>query len=298
MMMTIKNNKEELYKLLYSLGLKKIRPSSNGFTCCCPFHDDKKPSFSISNEGLWICFACGEKGNLRQLLKKLGKLEGDYKDNLKIIELMMKQPEEKELKSDKEFYYKPYKNIKDIPQYLLNRLKPETIFFFRLGYNNEFKRLKNRIIIPVFYKEKLVAYNARSIDDNTIPKYINPLDINIKDYLFNYDNIEKGKPVLIVEGAFNCMSAWEKGFKNTVATFGTSVSDKQIDLLTKLNPPYFIIGFDNDSNQAGNIAAEKLNNVLKDFYEVYRLILPVDRDINDISKEEFENALKNIQKIS
>jgi hypothetical protein len=26
--------------------------------------------------------------------------------------------------------------------------------------------------------------------------------------------------------------------------------------------------------------------------------LPVDKDINDISKEEFENALKNIQKIS
>jgi hypothetical protein len=26
--------------------------------------------------------------------------------------------------------------------------------------------------------------------------------------------------------------------------------------------------------------------------------LPIDKDINDISKEEFENAIKNIQKIS
>jgi hypothetical protein len=28
------------------------------------------------------------------------------------------------------------------------------------------------------------------------------------------------------------------------------------------------------------------------------LNLPIDKDINDISKEEFENAIKNIQKIS
>ena len=43
----------------------------------CPFHDDKDPSLSLSNEkGVFNCFGCGVKGNIitfYAMLKKVGK---------------------------------------------------------------------------------------------------------------------------------------------------------------------------------------------------------------------------------
>ena len=39
----------------------------------CPYHDDEHASWSGNKEtGAWKCFACGKKGTLPQLAKKLG----------------------------------------------------------------------------------------------------------------------------------------------------------------------------------------------------------------------------------
>lgn len=46
----------------------------------CPFHEDKDPSLSLSNEkGVFNCFGCGKKGNIITFhaeLKKLGNMDG------------------------------------------------------------------------------------------------------------------------------------------------------------------------------------------------------------------------------
>lgn len=39
----------------------KLRRMGRNFIGSCPFHDDRKPSFSVSN-GLWHCFSCGKGG--------------------------------------------------------------------------------------------------------------------------------------------------------------------------------------------------------------------------------------------
>jgi DNA primase len=38
-----------------------LRPVASGAVGCCPFHDDKHPSFGVNREGnFWQCFAgCG-----------------------------------------------------------------------------------------------------------------------------------------------------------------------------------------------------------------------------------------------
>ena len=55
---------EEFSRLGYTLD--KLRKGSNGeYTCCCPFHDDKEPSFSVNEEkGVYNCFTCGKSGNI------------------------------------------------------------------------------------------------------------------------------------------------------------------------------------------------------------------------------------------
>jgi len=43
----------------------------------CPFHNDKNPSLSLSNEkGVFNCFSCGKKGNIITFYGMLKKIEG------------------------------------------------------------------------------------------------------------------------------------------------------------------------------------------------------------------------------
>lgn len=48
----------------------KIR--GNELICCCPFHDEYRPSFTANIEtGLYHCFSCGEKGNVVTFVAKM-----------------------------------------------------------------------------------------------------------------------------------------------------------------------------------------------------------------------------------
>lgn len=50
-------------ELLKSLGFK-INKTGKEFMLCCPFHNDKTPSLSVSDKkGLAYCFGCGWKGD-------------------------------------------------------------------------------------------------------------------------------------------------------------------------------------------------------------------------------------------
>ena len=57
------------------IGLRIISESNNNLVIYCPFHNNThSPSFYISEEnGAWLCFnpACGETGNIIQLIKKI-----------------------------------------------------------------------------------------------------------------------------------------------------------------------------------------------------------------------------------
>ena len=45
------------------------------FIACCPFHDDRNPSFSFNSEGLYQCHSgrCGAKGNAVEFAKHKGE---------------------------------------------------------------------------------------------------------------------------------------------------------------------------------------------------------------------------------
>ncbi|NCO46872.1 MAG: hypothetical protein GW890_11020, partial [Vibrio sp.] len=48
-------------------SLQKLKRVGNGnsFLACCPFHDDKSPSFTIDDDGgIYHCFGCNEHGDI------------------------------------------------------------------------------------------------------------------------------------------------------------------------------------------------------------------------------------------
>lgn len=290
--------------ILEKYDFKKVRKNANGFTCLCPFHDNHNtPAFSISNTGLWMCWSCGVKGGLKALIERLGgKL--DWKEELKILGAQV-NPDRYAAKAKKPvgimpFGFKPYSIQNKPPAYLFSRVNWETTANFRLGsgewcWHKDKKtgeprkfNLRDRIIIPIIFKDKPVGFHARSTDPNTMLKYYNSEGFEIKDYLFNYDGVEKGKELIVVEGAFNAMSMWQKGFRNVVATFGTKFTPKQIQLMFSLAPESIVICFDRDSNplRPGQKAAIKLAEMTYQLVNTYIMPLPLDRDPNDLSEAE------------
>ena len=51
-------------------------PLSKNNTCCCPFHNEKTPSFSVSSKKqIYHCFGCGVSGDSISLVQKYLKLD-------------------------------------------------------------------------------------------------------------------------------------------------------------------------------------------------------------------------------
>lgn len=86
------NDIEKIYDILVGQDypgklfrdLKKLKRTSTGYIACCPFHEDKSPSFSISGtKPVWNCFAgCGSGDWIQYLQKKDGK---SFKEALELL---------------------------------------------------------------------------------------------------------------------------------------------------------------------------------------------------------------------
>ena len=51
-----------------------LKKSGKDYKACCPFHDEKTPSFYVvPAKGFYTCFGCGESGDVFAfLIKRLG----------------------------------------------------------------------------------------------------------------------------------------------------------------------------------------------------------------------------------
>lgn len=106
-------------------------------------------------------------------------------------------------------------------------------------------QFKDRIIIPIYQKEKLVSWTSRSIGKNTnAPRYLALSEehgglVNVFNTIWNWDELKAGGDLLIiVEGPFDAIKVDYYGIKyDTCATctFGTSMSEEQAYLLTEVS---------------------------------------------------------------
>ena len=128
-----------------------LKRSGSSYIGLCPFHNDKSPSFSVSqNKQIYKCFSCGESGNVITFVMKSKNM--NFIEALKYladkvnIPLDLGNGESKEVTRRKELLYKVnveagrffFYNLMQnkIPKdYFLNRgINPRTIRHFGLGY--------------------------------------------------------------------------------------------------------------------------------------------------------------------
>ncbi len=106
--------------------------------------------------------------------------------------------------------------------------------------DNEAYNLHRRIIIPYYYREELVGYTARAIEDGIKPKYWSS---HPADFVFNLDKqtVDK-KFVIVCEGPFDAMSI------DGVAVSGSEISDTQIEQIDRLQREVVVVP---DRDRAG-----------------------------------------------
>ncbi len=114
-------------------------------------------------------------------------------------------------------------------------------------------RFRGRIIFPIRnITGQIIAFGGRTIF-NENPKYLNSPDTPLykkRMHLFGLDLAkdfikEKGY-VIVVEGYMDQISLYIKGFKNTVASLGTSLTEEQISLIKKFTDTIYLF-YDPDS---------------------------------------------------
>ncbi|VWL85429.1 DNA primase [Oceanivirga miroungae] len=152
--------------------------------------------------------------------------------------------------------------------------------------NKVYDSFIDRITFPIYnLNRKIVGFGARILEDNAnMPKYLNSQESIIfkkSNELFGiYDSGEKIKEfdaVILVEGFFDVLRLHKNAIVNTVASLGTSLSNNQAYMLSKLTKN-IVIAYDDDTagfnakirsinilNRYGfNIKVMSLNKMAKD----------------------------------
>ncbi len=158
-----------------------------------------------------------------------------------------------------------------------------------------YDRFRERLIFPIQDSHgNIIAFGGRVLG-NGEPKYLNsPETLVYKKgrqlYGFNKakEAIRREDQVLIVEGYFDQIRAWESGVQNVVASCGTALTSQQALLLKPFTTKAVLVF---DADPAGHAAAERGFEVLQENgLSVFVAVLPEGHDPDSLIREQGKDA--------
>ena len=291
----------DIKTLIMLLGLDMKEHSSYFLGKCC-FHDDDKPSFSISKKGFYSCFACGEKGSINSLVYKLKGI-GIYKFlNIQDVNSFIFTHPKKEEKLRESFpkldQFIVKGNLKSpydselIMNYLKSRkVSNEFIDYFDIKYTNyaEINNIKfiDRIIIPSFENGELIGYEGRDYTKKQSPKVLYAKGSDVST-LFNIDNLDYNKELIICEGQWHIPQIWTHITKNVTHTYGVMISNKQKELINKFKKVIYFA----DNDEAGINGISEFDNFCEGEYYITMSDVKGE-DPGDMTLDRIKEALNN-----
>ena len=153
--------------------------------------------------------------------------------------------------------------------------------------------LGGRLIFPIINAlDEVVAFGGRVMEKTDFAKYKNTREtivFNKRKNLYNINLLKKLKreravnEVIMVEGYMDTISLYQAGFKNVVASMGTSLTVEQARLIRRYTDKV-LISYDGDF--AGQSADLRGLEILKTENLTVRVVpLPDGKDPDDVAKE-------------
>ncbi|MBN2461184.1 MAG: DNA primase [Candidatus Cloacimonetes bacterium] len=327
-----------------------LKKAGTNFKALCPFHQEKTPSFLVSEKKqIYKCFGCGKAGNAVSFimdyekisfLEAMKKLASRVGINIETTEAAAKKHSRRDL------IYKIYElacayyrqNLEEhgagawrylearnisretvdslqiglalnsfsgLKNYLLQNHINEQILprtgLFSSGEKGLFDTFRDRIIFPIHsVTGKVVAFGGRVLrDDQPGGKYINSPTTEIYTKgnelygLFRTRfEISRQDSAIICEGYTDFLRLYEKGFANTVASLGTSLTTTQIHLLARYTSNVFLLY---DGDPAGiNAAVKAAGNLIKAGIAARIISLPPEDDPDSFLLKQDPEKLRNL----
>ena len=245
----------------------------------------------------WFCFACEEHGDFVSFVAKC--FDSDYRyakdwllENYGDVFLVNSRLELEDIDLSKETDDKKYldesflANLQNYHPYMTKRgLSDEIIEKFELKYDP----LDQTIVFPIRdQKGNLVSFTKRSV--NTKKFYI-PKDFKKENIYLLYNILSEGiTDIGVCEGQFSALTAWQYGVPS-VALMGAGTTEAQMGVLNSIPVKRFRLLYDGDS--AGRKGAERFKKLVRKDIFVDDIILPDGKDVNDLTKEEFDRLLND-----
>lgn len=188
-------------------------------------------------------------------------------------------------------------NFHDLPKYLLSKGYSKQDIVDSGAVNDAEGRLSDaqggRLIFPIINAlDEVVAFGGRVLKKTDFGKYKNTKETSIfnkRKTLYNINSLKKLrravglKNVIMVEGYMDTISLHMAGFKNVVASMGTSLTQEQARLIKRYTDTV-LISYDGDS--AGQNANMRGLEILKsEGLDVRVVPLPEGLDPDDVIKK-------------
>ncbi|HOV92238.1 MAG TPA: DNA primase [Candidatus Kapabacteria bacterium] len=164
---------------------------------------------------------------------------------------------------------------------------------------NLYDRFRGRAMFPITdIFGRVIAFGARSLNaDKSQPKYINSPQTMLYDkssVLYGLSQaksqIINKKEAILVEGYMDVITMHQWGYKNAVASSGTSLTAEQLKLLSRYTKNLNILY---DADEAGQNAAERAIEIaLQQEFDISIITLPEGEDPDSILREQGPNAFR------
>lgn len=280
-------------KIALDLGLK-----FKNNKCLCFLHSESNPSMAFdSKKKKFKCFSCGQSYDIfnhyqehynQSFLEAIKSIVNDFNLNIEVIindtdRKAKKEPTIHNSYTESILSYCEKRNIsKSTIDYVGVKENNGSVCF---EYRNELgEHLANK------YRR------TKKPKNNNAPKMWFEKGTNVNT-LFNMDKVNVSEPLLITEGEFDCLSAIESGFKNTVSIpSGVNGTNEWITSNWTFIEQFeeIIIWFDND--EAGIKGAREVFNRLPNA-SVKIVRCEIANDINELLHKYGKLAiLKQIEK--
>src|SRR3954468_22832657 len=165
-----------------------------------------------------------------------------------------------------------------------------------------YDRFRGRLTIPIRESGRIVGFGGRLLEGESEAKYLNSPDTPLYQKgltLFGLDRarqlVRDRKDVLFVEGYFDVIGLHQGGIANVVATCGTALTEKHLELVKRAGAESVIFLFDGDA--AGARAAQRASEIAAAGAVPARVLTPPDGEDPDellfrVARDGFDELIR------